>query len=1602
MEAGYPETIPCDNYMYDMQMVYLFNGDMYLAGDGLRLGTGGHVQDIVGTLWSKSTSTWSALETIATSPFINIAPTYERIESWSIVSKGNNVEIGYAYNKYWTVAGENQIKLYADERIFNVGWSGPEVLIDILGAKASFIPLEVSMSIDRNSGRLYLFYINTFSNGICYLTNTNGNWSETEIVITPFPLLEALGLSGTTYSLSSSSESFGGFIDLSFAGEETGDFYVIADYLLVIPLHDSPVGAPAWYPTTTDANYLFFEQGRDTLIKDLWTGALQYTAFVDSPGTDFFWWSDDQCKALAVLAQDPEGDITGWGVYDTYIDETYTFLDTYLEYDGMVIRRVVDPLITIVERSNPQDFKLNHGFIVGLEGNLKGASWADNVIELFYRQSEAPMGWIKGQYITYEVWDGGVHTSDSNWMFEKHITSATIDTSHLPSYITLTQIATFEYATVTIVYTMTQDVGYVKIQTSVKQDSTNPNDIDLKNVKFANALDQLSLMGAVKLDTKGAGTGMLPVGYTDIFYPGYGEVTANAVDGQHLFNATVSGAWDDEYFILHIKDIPDIFDQSLAIVVQLDTPAYLNAVDNFVNPDNPTWENLHHVLFYNDLGTIGDTATTVTYGMKYTLLDGHDWTQMTNYDRFFNTYTMIDTTYPNLDFSLDHQYGIVLFGLGETLYTDSTNATKVAWVENIWNYWNDMYHAVGERSYMQGFPYGIIATYRLYQVTGNATYRTEAIAHTADLLAQQELNPALANYGGFKEWGGAEYTYLDFTNPAAWALKFMYGVEGDPAYKIAYELAFTTLNIDVINDTIWCYKDGAGLYPDTDVNTYKSAMALVTAIDLGPTADLSYPMQWRAFSHIMNRTTDNLINPRINVGPTSVTWGQEINVETQSWSLLAWLAFAQYQYTYFGSYVRSVDKGVTIEGYDYSAYPNMAYSVDLTKTTTGKINFWSGGYKVSSVSGSTTYVVQALPYTFNDAILTGYYDDGTDKWVFAEEEGHVLTCSYNADINIGATIAGETATFNMAEGMYTTATPIGWFKVRFPDFSNDISIGYYTAITLPYFTNTVVEDHTELCQVNPSSSPIYTLEYNIKPTITVAFGFALTRDVQDILDTEVYMASSGRQLYALAKSNYFNIYNIGGFSEITHNANAGEVVGGDVFEIYADRGGSIIANATYRKLQGEHILFNIECADLTSWDLNETDDISFYMGIDYNYNAEWLPGWYVKIEQTEGWINANTQRLNWKVDWYYQDALVKTTYMNSFPFTNDISAGEPTSTSFILDLWFNKINASSTVGGRITSEYYAMSDSSNGWFRWATGSTWGRDISNSSQVMLFESFKDSIGNVISVKQVELTRPWFKIVSSAQNSADVRFTLRDFDVFDLTTTRGVMEGINTPSFVATKDPQMAQGGFLNSLWSSLQQTMMGLLTPFGNVLTNARSIITNSLIDAVDTILGLLGMPGAFRAFTVYVSQTWTVVTTQLAMAVNMLITIVTFVASIFGYVSFVFISFFGTVTSLVTIIIGIFNGTYSIGGAAIGALTGLGDMWNTLNLAVAFPLITIYLIVDWLGGLKGTFGQMFKQARDDVQTFLGVTLGVAQFIIEVLYTLVINVVSFIRSMIPVI
>lgn len=570
----------------------------------------------------------------------------------------------------------------------------------------------------------------------------------------------------------------------------------------------------------------------------------------------------------------------------------------------------------------------------------------------------------------------------------------------------------------------------------------------------------------------------------------------------------------------------------------------------------------------------------------------------------------------------------------------------------------------------------------------------------------------------------------------------------------------------------------------------------------------------------------------------------------------------------------------------------------------------------SEPSANPTNVKHAYldPVTISSVTIDNM--EGCGNWVFVEKEYYEFTVNMTSIFDLN----------------------FDFVKINFTDGVNYV---------VPYYDITDelwgVEEGEDVA--NFQTPTVVTAE----TYVTVTWYIYFEGTILDALDVDIYAwwnLTDGTTLgWELSSDDYFNIYNLGGYSTLETSGTAGRRDGGGVFELYAQNNSWAQANVTFRKLQAYHTYFHIWVENEDLWDEYETDTIEITMGMDYcTEEDDWLEGWYVYLEQTEGWLEADsTVRLQWNVTWYYRGNQIKTDVMNSFPVWNSTWTS-PAFTTFVVDLWFNKVNASSTVGGRITAEYFAMEKTSDWWADLWTGSTYSPDVSNITQSMFFGNLVDSSDNIISSKEVQMMRVWTRLEQGA-NDHDIKVELRDFDLESFTFAPTLMEGVNTPIFIATKTPNMPQGGFLNALYGMLGDSFNQITDALGPQVLGFWS----SFVGFLDTVFSFTGTPTLFSDLIGWIEDLSAYVGTGLT-------TLVTMLSSIFEIVSGPMVTFLSTIGGMIT--------------NTISSITGMITQLNLAYNDTVMPLTPMIVPILQIIGIMLPFLELIRMEQNNGMTTL--------------------------------
>ena len=491
-----------------------------------------------------------------------------------------------------------------------------------------------------------------------------------------------------------------------------------------------------------------------------------------------------------------------------------------------------------------------------------------------------------------------------------------------------------------------------------------------------------------------------------------------------------------------------------------------------------------------------------------------------------------------------------------------------------------------------------------------------------------------------------------------------------------------------------------------------------------------------------------------------------------------------------------------------------------------------------------------------------------------------------------------------------------------------------------------------------------------------------------------------------------NIYNLGGYVTYSIQGDAGRILKGDAWELWAENGtvgnpSYAYAETIFRKLQHVHFLVEIDL-DL-EWN-SGNDEFDFdgggYVeyGIDYRMDQLWVTGWKVRIyPQLTTSIDVGNHGggddqnwIYWSIEWYYNNSIVDQDfiYSNCYGYDHfDSRHGytNRTSAQLWVDLWFNKMNASTVIAGRVNSYYYGCYEQGNPWwfgygaFRPMTGD---RDAS-----MYFDDLKDINGTIFSCQELEIIRAWANVTKwdYTPDAQDTKWEIMNYEILNFLTAQDRMKGIDTPIFVQTKILEVTtQHGFLQPLWN--------VINNLGATIWNGVLGVTKTLWGAMDSLLLFMGFPeGTWSRITYFIMAIPNLLVTLINYIPMILDNMISLIGNMFGFLTITigrFIWFLGhfatTWITWVTEIINFFTGGFS----------GIRNLWELLDLEQWFMLFITIIFPMWWIERVWTSKNSLKQLQDDLKTFSSFYTGIFNFLKDMVI-LIRNLLGAIRSVLPI-
>ena len=484
-----------------------------------------------------------------------------------------------------------------------------------------------------------------------------------------------------------------------------------------------------------------------------------------------------------------------------------------------------------------------------------------------------------------------------------------------------------------------------------------------------------------------------------------------------------------------------------------------------------------------------------------------------------------------------------------------------------------------------------------------------------------------------------------------------------------------------------------------------------------------------------------------------------------------------------------------------------------------------------------------------------------------------------------------------------------------------------------------------------------------------------------------------------------NIYNLGGYVTYEFNGDAGHIIGGEAFELYAENategsGGISYAYSEkiFRKLQHYNGLVELytemDWQEIFphQWQIEEVIGAGYLeYGFDFRYNQTWYKGWKCIIYINAGNIGhhgggQDTAWIKLNVEWYYNDTFVSEDYIYSYHyayFPEDGNHSTRLSFNFWIDLWFNQENSSKVVGGRVTPFYLGVQE--RGW--WGFGSF--RPMYTDRIASSFATNLEINNVTFSSKELEIIRCWCKMTKLSQD--DKMWKLLPYVESHFKVASDRMMGVETPDYVEPKMPAIeSQMGFLTGLKRAIEN--------IANTVWMGALGFVKVLWGAMDSLLSFMGFPeGTWSRITFFIMAIPNLLVTLISWIPMILDNMIALIGNMFGFLTVTigrFIWFLGhfvtTWITWVTEIINFFTGGFS----------GITNLWELFDLEQWFILAITIIIPIWQIDRIMKAKSPLKQLKEDFELFSSMFTGIFNFF-KSMVILIRNLLGAIRSVLPI-
>lgn len=716
-----------------------------------------------------------------------------------------------------------------------------------------------------------------------------------------------------------------------------------------------------------------------------------------------------------------------------------------------------------------------------------------------------------------------------------------------------------------------------------------------------------------------------------------------------------------------------------------------------------------------------------------------------------------------------------------------------------------------------------------------------------------------------------------------------------------------------LNNTVW-YRDWDGSSWGTPAVWTTETDDIIEYEDF--TSIYSSDMYW-AVCYITNATSKNvevLYTPPLFGPPTGEYYDVEIYIRINGYDPYTNVTFTIDSTTYSNGQTASLFSDV------YGDYHNLT-GTSLTHlsfinwTVTGDVTVSSASDPAAHlfVSGTgtlTEHLNATVAIAHNETTITNF---NADDWLFAEHKYY--------DFN---------TTFVLTNSYIDT---VMW---SFLDHaSNNVTF---------YFTNSSIEGVLAASEpfalTGQNATYSYTWINLTDQYFTVTISLWLKYNIIDTLEVDLYVfgncsgygMTNSTALWVTAQTDYMNLYSQGGAEEMTTSGQAGRVAGGDFFNMYCYNNSYALSEIYWRHLVHTKVLFEIK------WDHGEYGGLpweppsqdfpnNFHVQVGFEYYAR--GAWCVN---NKVYVDLKLLSFGWGANHQFSKWQMQVVMGGSTVYQNDVYGwfdDEADSYKVWIDVWFNKANASSISGMRVSSYWYAVYNSADWLHRVFTGNDWGVYYENQSAYIVFgmlEAEGYPAPRLFS-SEIELVKLWCQV---RQDASPYNYSCQVWQIhqFDMT-FNPQMQGILTPTFETPKTPNMPVGGFLGVLASWLS-ALLGIIAP-------AFSYAWTGLVWLFDEVLSYI--PGVGEgAFSNFLTMVVAVSGSIFSFMVSLATGFVDFATAIGYTISWFFTNLFGSVWGILNFLL----------------------LTPTFNVFSAFATI-VGVALAWLGGTTYTnaWGQVY-------------------------------------------